>query len=166
MNQVPCQVSVPIFPSSSVPVVLSSSRLFEVSLVACSSLAPLSPRFLPHSTRPHVQTHPLHSRQRLLGTLPLVFPTLCSCLVAVLCVACGCRCWSPLSVRDHRARAFRYFSVVVSGVSMLHCLSEMRRSASEGIPQAGKARLLGAFLANLKIADDGVEMESHGGHKS
>ena len=32
------------------------------------------PRFLPHPTRPHVRTHPLHSRQRLLGTLPLVFP--------------------------------------------------------------------------------------------
>ena len=59
----------PNFPSSSVPVVSSSSRLFEVSLVAGSSLAPLSPRFLPHPTRPHVQTHPLHPRQRLLRAI-------------------------------------------------------------------------------------------------
>ena len=73
-------------------------------------------------------------------------------LVAVLFVTCDCPCGSALSVSVRRTCAFRYLSVVVSGVSMLHCLSEMRRSASAGIPKAGKALLFGAFLAYLKIA--------------
>ena len=122
LNQVLCQVSTPFVPSSSVPVVSSSSQVSGVSSEACSFPAPLRPRFLPHS---HVTPCPNTSSSlpskaswnsssclsSISASCSALILTSFSCLVAVLCAVCVCRCGSALSVRVRRACAFRYLSI-------------------------------------------------------
>ena len=131
----------PAFPSAMpgihpiVFIIFCHSRLAEVWSVAESVPMSPSPLFLLLPTRLHVQTRLLRFRLRLCGTIPPVSQAATSllrvsvfCLSAVECVDWDGSCGSDLV----RSCVLMNLSVAVSRVSTLHCLPEIRSSASAG----------------------------------